>query len=165
MSKKREHIIWSNMDLELEDWQDMFDDEDIVDEDEKYSRMMEMNYDYLQDERCNLNIQLSNPILAIADLGLWDGRRSAYKIIHSGNIRDILSAEGDYAKWYLDGNDIKGVDVHHDGTNYYTYREIKNMDNIHNLTDKLFQGEKTDSRLLSKYTNSIAPYIKNVYGW
>ena len=58
--------------------------------------MCETNADYLSDERVNLNIQLSQPILVIADLGLWNGRRMGYKEIPSGNIRDCLSGGYDY---------------------------------------------------------------------
>lgn len=34
--------------------------------------------------------KVSQPILVIADLGLWNGRRMGYKEIPSGNIRDCL---------------------------------------------------------------------------
>ena len=64
--------------------------------------MYEINNDYLGDERMNLNIQLDRPILVIGDLGLWNGRRSGYKEIESGNIRDCLYADTDYSTWYVD---------------------------------------------------------------
>ena len=41
--------------------------------------MYEINNRYLDDERVNLNIQLDQPILVIADLGLWNGRRPGYQ--------------------------------------------------------------------------------------
>ena len=50
--------------------------------------MYDLNHDYLEDERVNLNIQLPQPIICIADLGRWNGRFSGYKEIASGNIRD-----------------------------------------------------------------------------
>ncbi|MGE4353904.1 MAG: hypothetical protein AB7D36_07465, partial [Oscillospiraceae bacterium] len=52
--------------------------------------MHEINGEYLSDERMNLNIQLPRSIIIIADLGLLNGRFSAYKMIGSGNIRDCL---------------------------------------------------------------------------
>ncbi len=53
--------------------------------------MYEINGDYLDDERMNLDVQLSQPILVIADLGLWHGRRMGYKEIPSGNIRTAFT--------------------------------------------------------------------------
>ena len=59
-------------------------------EEAAYEFAYDLNRRYLADERGNLNIQLSHPILILADLGLWDGRRQGYKMIDSGNIKDIL---------------------------------------------------------------------------
>ena len=91
------HIIWSNENLDLDDWrEDLQEQYPDCSEDELYRIMCETNADYLSDERVNLNIQLSQPILVIADLGLWNGRRMGYKEIPSGNIRDCLSGGYDY---------------------------------------------------------------------
>ena len=59
--------------------------------------MYEINGEYLNDERENLDIQLSQPILVIGDLGMWNGRRMGYKEIASGNIRDCLYSDTDFA--------------------------------------------------------------------
>lgn len=69
------HVIWSDIHLDYEDWRDNLEAEypDMT-EDERYQIMLETNRDYLDDERINLNIQLNEPILVIADLGLWNGR-------------------------------------------------------------------------------------------
>lgn len=75
------HIIWSNENLDLDDWrEDLQEQYPDCSEDELYRIMCETNADYLSDERVNLNIQLSQPILVIADLGLWNGRRMGYMI-------------------------------------------------------------------------------------
>lgn len=136
-----EHIIYSNFDPEVGDefW--------------------------LDDERENLNIQLENPILVIADLGLWNGRKQGYKIIESGNIKDILYDECDYVKWYSDGHNIKAIASHHDGTNYYEYREIRDMDNIRNLLELIYCGKKISRSKLNYYTKSIHPHVAEIYGW
>lgn len=88
------HVIWSNLNLNLDDWKEwLLEDHpniDPDDEDALYRLMVDTNDDYLDDERCNLSIQLSQPILVVADLGLWHGRRMGYKEIESGNIRDCL---------------------------------------------------------------------------
>lgn len=121
------HIIWSNMHLDVDDWREGYKefleinelDADPNDEQALYEWMVETNGDYLSDERVNLNIQLSQPIIVIGDLGLWHGRVMGYKEIPSGNIRDCLYADTDYTEWYVDmapvevsataENRIKGV--------------------------------------------------------
>ncbi len=122
-----DHLIWSNYYIDYEDWRDDLEaDYPDLTEDERYRKMLEINSDYLDDERDNLNIQLSQPILVIADLGLWYGRRQGYKEIESGNIRDCLYSNYDYTTWYVDKQgDLRCDDVHHDGTNHYLYRVFK----------------------------------------
>lgn len=75
MSEER-HIIWSNFYLDYDDWKDDLEaDYPDLSEQERIALMYEINGDYLDDERMNLNVQLSAPILVIGDLGLWNGRR------------------------------------------------------------------------------------------
>ena len=72
-----DHLIWSNYDIDYEDWREYMEEEfPNLSEDERYQKMLEINDGYLDDERMNLNIQLSEPILLIADLGLWNGRHN-----------------------------------------------------------------------------------------
>lgn len=120
---------------------------------------------WLDDERENLDIQLEKPILVIGYLGYWNGRRQGYKIIESGNIKDILYDDSDYVKWYGDGYNIRATATHHDETNYYEYREIKNEDNIEKLLDQIYYGKRITRSKLNYYTRSLFPYVANVYGW
>lgn len=100
---EQKHIIWSS-DPDYEDWRgDLEEQYPELSEQERMELMVEQNNDYLDDERCNLNIQLSRPILLIADIGRWDGRYPGYAEIKSGNIRDCLYSEMDYSTWYVDG--------------------------------------------------------------
>ena len=100
--KDGRHIIWSN-DIDYDDWREDLEEQypDLT-EAERMELMYELNGDYLDDERSNLDIQLSRPILVVGDLGLWNGRRMGYKEIPSGNIRDCLYNERDidYSTWY-----------------------------------------------------------------
>ena len=87
----QKHLIWSDLDLDYEDWRaDLEAEYPELSEYERMALMHEINGHYLDDERANLNIQLDQPILIIADLGLWTGRHMSYKEIASGNIRDCL---------------------------------------------------------------------------
>lgn len=77
---KDDYRIWSNADLDYEEWKDWMEEEyPTLSEDDRVAMMYEENGHYLEDERLNLDIQLSQPILVVADLGLWNGRRTGYK--------------------------------------------------------------------------------------
>lgn len=163
------NIIWSNEDLDLEDWRESLEElYPGFSDDELYRKMLTSNAENLYDERANLNIQLSQPILVIADLGLWNGRHMGYKEIPSGNIRDCLYSEYEYTTWYVDQNgDFRCDDIHHDGTNHYLYRVYK--DNAteaqkDRLKEKLYEGTATRSDI-TRITRRLGDEIGKVYGW
>ena len=167
MIKKR--VIWSNEDLDLEDWrEDLQAQYPEASEDELYRRMVEINADYLDAERVNLDIQLSQPILLIADLGLWNGRRQGYREIPSGNIRDCLSFGYDYTTWYVDEKgDFRCRDTHHDGTNFYLYRVYRDdstEEQRDQLKEKLYDGIATRADV-EQVTRRLGDEIARVYGW
>lgn len=163
------HIIWSNYDLDYENWRDDLEAEyPELSEEERNERMYEINGDYLDDERVNLNIQLSRPILVIADLGLWNGRRMGYKEIPSGNIRDCLYSDTDYSTWYVDKlGDLRCDAIHHDGTNHYLYRTYKDGVSdlqIDRLKEKLYNGTATRVDI-TRVTRRLGDEIAKVYGF
>ena len=165
------HVIWSDIDLDIDDWRDGLKEEyPGLTEDEMYALMCEINSEYLDDERANLNIQLSQPIIAIGDLGLWYGRRSGYKMIESGNIRDCLysNRDIDYAEWYLDEHgDLCSEQIHHDGTNHILYRVFKEGTTDwqrENLKEKIYAGRATRADI-SRLTKRLGDEIAQVYGW
>ena len=162
------HIIWSD-DLDYDDWkEDLEEQYPELSDDERFEMMYEINNGYLDDERCNLNIQLSRPILVVGDLGLWNGRRMGYKEIESGNIRDCLYSNTDYSTWYVDKNgDFRCEAVHHDGTNHYLYRTYKDgvsETQIDNLKEKLYCGTAT-RKDITRITRRLGDEIANVYGF
>lgn len=167
--KEDRHIIWSNYDLDYEDWRDDLEAEyPELTENQRIALMYEINGDYLDDERVNLNIQLSQPILVIGDLGLWYGRRSGYKEIESGNIRDCLYADTDYSTWYVDRlGDLRCDAIHHDGTDHYLYRAYKDgvrESQIDLLKDKLYRGIATRADV-TRITRRLGDDIARVYGF
>lgn len=156
---------------DYDDWkEDLEEQYPELSEDERISLMYELNGDYLDDERHNLNIQLSRPILVVGDLGLWHGRRMGYKEIESGNIRDCLYSERDidYSTWYVDKNgDFRCDAIHHDGTNHYLYRTYKDGVSemqIDNLKEKLYRGTATRADI-TRITRRLGDEIANVYGF
>ena len=63
----------------------------------------------LQDEYLNLNVECGQ-IIAIADLGLWDGRHSAYKLNGKGSLNAIFDmVHGDDYDIFVEGNDVKAI--------------------------------------------------------
>ena len=71
---------------------------------------------WLDDERSNLDNEVDGVIVAFADLELWHGHTQGYRIIGS-NVADILRSKYD-AEWYGDTCNIRGGELHHDGTNH-----------------------------------------------
>ena len=120
---------------------------------------------YLDDERANLDIETSGRIIAIADLGLWDGRHQGYHIYATRNIKAIFDLHYDYTEWYSDGYNIRATDAHHDGVNRYEFREIREDRNIQNLLDAIYNGEKITRKKLNYYTKSLHKRVAAVYGW
>ena len=167
--KPDRHVIWSNMNLNFDDWADDLRAEyPYESEDGLYELMHEINGAYLDDERQNLDIQMNQPILVIADLGLWNGRRDGYKEIMSGNIKDCLYSNTDITEWYVDKHgDLRADAIHHDGTNHYLYRVYK--DNVsdtkkENLKNKIYESTATRSDI-TRITKRLGDEIAKVYGW
>ena len=164
-----DHLIWSNYHLDLDDWRDdLLAENPDASETELYQMMHETNDSYLADERVNLNIQLSRPILIIGDLGRWNGRFSGYKEITSGNIKDCLYSDTDYSTWYVDRlGDLRCEAIHHDGTNHYLYRVYKpgiTDAQIDRLKEKIYDGIATRSDI-TRITQRLGDDIGKVYGW
>lgn len=166
------HVIWSNIDLDYDrDWKDelteLYPD---ASESERHELMYEINDCNLEDARADLNISLGLPILVIADLGLWFGRRTGYKVITSGNITDCLCAErdDDYVTWSVDElGDLVCRAHHHDGVNHYLYRVFKpgtTESQRDLLKDKIAHGKAT-RRDITKVTARLGDAIAKVYGF
>lgn len=171
MSSKQSdrRVIWGDINLDFEDWKaDLQEQYPELSEDELLQIMYETNAEYLDDERANLNIQLSQPILVIADLGRWNGRVDGYKEIRSGKICDCLYSDTDMCEWYVDMyGDLRADAIHHDGTNHYLYRVYKSgvtEAQMENLKDKIYNGNATRADI-TRVTKRLGDEISKVYGW
>lgn len=175
--KSREPIrhIWQNYELNLEDWKEgLLENRELnglptdVDDDTLREEMYELNNNYLDDERINLNIYTQGRIVCIAEVGLWDGKHSGYKL-YDHNIKDCLEffSSCEYADFYVDRYDFRCDQSHHDGSHFCVYREFKpniTSDQTNNFLWKIYNGTVTQKDI-TRYTRSLAPYIKKVYGW
>lgn len=164
-----DHLIWTNKELDYEDCKaDLEEQYPELSEEERIQVMYETNNDYLDDERHNLDIQLAAPIIVIANLGRWNGRFLGYKEIESGNIKDCLNTDTDYATWFVDKKgDLRCEATHHDGTNYYlyrTYRKGVSERQIEQLKEKIYDGSVTEKDI-NRVTKRLGDNIAKVYGW
>lgn len=162
------HVIWSAF-PDFDEWKaDILADEPELTEDQAYYRMVDVNNEYLEDERINLgNVRYNEPILVIVMLGLWNGTYEGYAQVRSGKVSDCLRSEYD-PEWYVTADgEFMCADHHHDGTNYYWYRAWKDGvddDQKDEFLDKLYDHTATSEDILS-LTKPIGPDIAKVYGW
>ena len=162
-------VIWSNRNLDYEDWKSFFDDEyPELDEDERIDLMYELNNEYLDDARMNLDIPVFEEIIVLGDLGLWNGRKSGYKEIRGHSIKDCLYTDTDYSTWYLDDRgDLCCEAIHHDGINHYLYRVFKpdvSDTRKENFLEKVLRGTVTRADI-TRTTQRLGDKIAEVYGW
>ena len=172
MTTTKKHIIWSS-DIDIEDYEDYLAEEfaDVEDETEKYNICYEENMENLDCDRMNLDMELGAEIIAIADLGLWNGRRQAYNDKIGTNLADCLSFNhtcGDYITWYVDERgDLCCDDIHHDGTNHYIYRVFKpsiSEGQKENFKNTLWMG-LADRKDITRYTARLGDKVANIFGW
>ena len=69
--------------------EDINPDEEYTDEDIEQKVYEDVDTFY-EDEILNLNKRLDGRILAIASMGLWDGRKTGYKIL-GNNLNEVVS--------------------------------------------------------------------------
>ena len=165
-----QHVIWSNSPDAIEDIaRDMMSCNDGLEWDEAVEQAEEVNADYLLDEEINLNIEVGDDIVVIGRLGLWDGQKTGWKLLHTQNIGDCLRTTcGDQVTWYVDERgDLCCDDAHHDGTNHLTFRAWKSGVSVERqlrFLDKIAWGTVT-RRDITNCTRRLGEYVADVYGW
>lgn len=118
------------------------------------------------DETDNLDQQLEGRILAIANMGLWNGRKTGYKIL-GNNLNEVLTSTigCDENEIYFDGYNVKARGYHHDGHNYVEYREIREDRSIDKLLNKIYMGKPITRQQLNYYTKPLGKHVKAIFGW
>lgn len=165
----QKRIVWSDIDLRLEDWiTDLAEEHPGLGRDKYEYMMYEINNGYLDDEKVNLNIPVGGDILVIADLGLWNGRHSGYRVIQNATLANCLDYRCDSAEWYVTRNgEFMSRQIHHDGTNYYTYRKWKigiSDESKWSLLDHIYNGTATRTEI-DRATDRLGFDVAKVYGW
>lgn len=130
--------------------------------------MYQYNFEYFSDAQSQLDMYVGSPILVLANLGLWDGRYRGFGEIKSGNIKDCMETDYEYAEWYVDENsEFASRQIHHDGTNYYRYRRYlpeATENEIYDLKEKLYDGTATEDDL-NAVTEPLGSLVGAVFGW
>lgn len=166
------YIIWdSNPDFE--DWKDDLREEyPDVSEDELRRIMYETNNEYLDDEKENCKgISLPNGICAVADLGLWYGRRSGITELQFDSVSDcfrsFVHGQSDLCIYVDEEGELRIREDHHDGTNYYWFRAWKpdvTQEQKDSLQDMVYSQQEYE-KILRQLTYRLGDLIGDVYGW
>lgn len=173
---RQRRVVWSSDIGSLSQWKDYLEEQGLqhASEGQKYEACIGLNNDYFYDERLNLNIEIPEGIVVIADLGLWNGHRMGVMEVGT-NLSNCLDTNttgvpdgGEYC-WYVDqyGN-FRCKAIHHDGINQLVYRAWKpNISDIKKqmMHRELLQEKKYTSQIVGKYTVSLGKKVKDVYGW
>lgn len=172
----KKQIIWTsdyeNIEAIAKDEMEFYKEEmgEEMTEDEAIDRAYELNNDYLEDERMNLNKEVDGYIIAMAfrssmRYGVWGGHgNNGYKLCGS-NVSDILNTCSDSAEWFGDGYNIRGEFADHDGSDSVIYRVAKSEYDAERIATKIYNGEIETEEQFRRVTKSLYPYVAKVYGW
>ena len=119
----------------------------------------EFLYCYYRDREAELeeldSYNNSNGYMVIASLGLWNGRKTGYRVIN--DVADIPFH--DYTTIYKYRGEMVIKDSHHDGTNYYLIRRIKSNFDTLNVDDKfyahIYNNKCKLENLINYYTEKL----------
>ena len=144
--------------------EDGFTEEEITD-----SMLMDRCYEndriFFDDELYALERLSEGRLIAIAELGRWNGRFSGYKEIKS--LEETLYSSCDYERLYVDSNgDLRKEESHHDGSNSILYRYWKEGitdEQKEKFMDKIYNGECTQKDI-TRYTRKAVIEIACYYG-
>lgn len=122
-----------------------------------------LNEVWFEDELNELRRVSEGDLIAIADVGRWNGRFSGYKDIKC--LDDVMYSSCDYEKIYVDSNgDLRKEESHHDGRNSILYRYWKDGINRELFKQKIYSGEVTQKDI-TRCTRKAGVGIAEVYGW
>lgn len=160
------HIIWTN-NIDIDDWGDnikeLFPNVELT-EDEIYYYAYRENDENLACEKENLNKDLNGTIVIFRKIKRWDGKYFGIKFIEDANLNDIFSETcGDYVTWYVEDGEIMCEDCHHDGTNYYTYRLLK--DEFSRFDFEEYSYDHSLKETLEKMTEPMGHFVSEIYGF
>lgn len=127
----------------------------------------EYTFDDELDEARIMDEEHRPDILAVANLGLWNGRKTGYREL--GSMEDVMYVGNhDYIHIYVEGDELKKSSTHHDGTNHMVFREWKSglsYQSKLSVMDAIYNGRPEAGKLVDKYTMPMGHYWAELYGW
>lgn len=141
--------------------------EKTITEEELFDECYFMERTWFENMRGNLaSVDEHCGLIAIADLGRWNGRCGGYKEVK--NLKDVMYTSCDYERVYVDSNgDLRKEESHHDGSNSILYRYWKEgltEEQRENFMSKIYNGSCTQKDI-TRYTRKAGLGIANAFGW
>lgn len=163
------HMIWQDAIYENDsDWEDSYEESSQKENMTLSEYVTDCVDSYLDDERANLDIKIPNGIFVYGNLGLWSGRKWGYANDCPTNVNECLRSRCDGCmRFYVDDDgDFVADESHHDGKNYYTFREWRDGvtdEQKDALKREILAGRGFDE-MLNEYTLPLGNKILKVYG-
>ena len=141
--------------------------EKTITEEDIFNECNFLNETWFDDELSELaRVDEGSGLVAIADVGRWNGRFSGYKGIKQ--LCTVMYSSCDSERVYVDSNgDLRKEESHHDGNNSILYRYWKEgltEEQKENFLQKIYDGKCT-SKDITRYTRKAGLGIANAYGW
>lgn len=158
----KKHLIYTNdysyyKDIAIESLQE---DNTELTQENIYNESYFLMDVYLQDEKCNLDYNVD--IIAIADIGLWNGRVKGYKLLK--NLNQIFDVAEDYNEYYVEGVTLKADCIHHDGVNHINFYVINlNKNGVQDFLDDIYYQREISKSRFYKYCKSAGKLVKQIY--
>ena len=163
------YVIWSNLDLKLDDWRERVLEEDPAlagDEAAMEKRMAELNNLRLLDARTNFDEELDGPILALGEVRVGEESAPVYKLYPSGNPTAIFYTDSPRAEYAVDADgELRSLHVYPGGTVHVRYRVFKPntepeiRERIAELASKGLLAEE----LLREHTERLGEHAAKIY--
>ena len=163
------HMIYSDIDISEQERYIREEYPDLSDTEVTDYAHADLAQDF-DDLRSEFDKPVAHGIIAIADIGRWNGRFPGYQDIPSGNLKDCFATGRDIysAEWYVDQNgDLRSEQRHHDGRHFVLYRGIRGENSEADVEDfkyKILSGTVTTEDI-DRYTERLGEEIAKVYGW
>ena len=105
------------------------------------------------------------PVVAFGHMGLWNGRRAAYKVFNKPE--DAFTQMHDDMIIGFDGEDMYVEHLHHDGTNHFEVRGLKEENEVdekdrdfwYDIRNEEIYIDDSNMDALRRITFSLKPYF------
>ena len=133
--------------------------------DEYFNDMAQIDYEWLDDMLSNINVP--GKLIAIGTIERWNGVSYGGEPCIKGEDYRCTQYADDVLTWisnrryedfelYIENGNLKAKCIHHDGTNYFTFRYMKDDEKMDNMWAKRLTPKR-----ISYYTRSLVPLLKN----